>query len=384
MGQPDQADRDALRACLVLGLFALAATLLAQALSLTPAPVLWRDGSKLAIGRDFMNFWMYGRAAVADDPGRWYDLAAYTEAIRAMLGADYPVAHNWSYPPTVMPFAAPFGALPYPLALALWSVLGIAVFTVTLRAQGFAAPVVATLLIGPAAAFCLISGQSALITAAMTLGALAALDRRPFLAGVLIGLLTLKPQLGLLFPLMLAVEVWTNFVRDGLPVQSRVLADPNRIATPFYVTVFMNLRGIDAPYWIAMAVQGSVALAAAVFVWRAYRLEGHDPRIRDALFLAASVAATPYMLAYDTLALSVAALGLIASGALDRRGRLLAQLVFWLPLIQMGFGALHVPGPALIPVAFMAWLAMRSGVWPAGARLISAPPGASPNGPAAV
>jgi hypothetical protein len=33
-----------------------------------------RDATTLAVGRDFLNFWMYGRAAVGPDPGRFYDI----------------------------------------------------------------------------------------------------------------------------------------------------------------------------------------------------------------------------------------------------------------------------------------------------------------------
>ncbi len=41
----------------------------------------------------------------------------------------------------------------------------------------------------------------------MLLTIMAVLDRRPALAGILIGLLPLKPQLGLLFPVMLAARL---------------------------------------------------------------------------------------------------------------------------------------------------------------------------------
>ncbi len=58
------------------------------------------------------------------------------------------------------------------------------------------------------------------------------------------------------------------------------------------------------------------------------------------------------MLVYDTLPLCVAAIALLAGGLLDSRGRLLARLVFWLPLLQIGLGSVSIPGPALIAPAF--------------------------------
>ena len=50
---------------------------------------------------------------------------------------------------------------------------------------------------------------------------------------------------------------------------------------------------------------------------------------------------------------------LLETGKLDAMGRRFVQLVFWLPIIQMGLGTRHVPGPALIAPAFAVYLLMR-------------------------
>ena len=62
----------------------------------------------------------------------------------------------------------------------------------------------------PAIAFppvflCLMQGQTGLLAAALLGGGLLALRPRPVLAGVLFGLLTVKPQLGLLLPFALTL-----------------------------------------------------------------------------------------------------------------------------------------------------------------------------------
>ena len=36
-----------------------------------------------------------------------------------------------------------------------------------------------------------------------------------------------------------------------------------------------------------------------------------------------------------------------------------ARLIYWLPLIQIGLGTLHIPGPALIAPAFAFLLAQK-------------------------
>jgi hypothetical protein len=122
----------------------------------------------------------------------------------------------------------------------------------------------------------------------------------------------------------------------------------------------MNLRGIGASFAQAMTLQLCVAaLAATATVWAfAFRRDA-DPMLLMALFLACSVSVTPYLLAYDTLGLCFAALMLLDRAKLDAPGRRHAQLVYWLPVIQLGLGAAHIPGPALIAPAFAAYLVMR-------------------------
>jgi hypothetical protein len=379
-------DRELARASAILGAFALVAT---AGLYLYKLDWQWpfpRDGSTLVVGRDFLNFWMYGRAALLENPARWYDVVTYQGALAQLLGSNYP-GQNWSYPPSVMLIAPPFGLLPYVYALALWTALGLAGFIAFARRQFSDPYLVAAIVFSPAAVFCLISGQSSLVTAMMLVGIFVMLDRRPIFVGILIGLLTIKPQLGLLFPVVLivsgrwrvfiaaaatavalfavssalfGVSAWTDFVLKGMPVQNIVLADPDGIATPFYPTVFMNLRGIGVGYTAAMAVQVCVAIAAVGAVAWAFRFRREaDPLWLMALFFACSVAAMPYLLAYDTLALCFVMLLLLGAGQLDAHGRVLVRLVYWLPLLQIGLGNLHIPGPALIAPAVAVYVVMR-------------------------
>src|SRR3954451_25469210 len=94
-------DRELMRALAILGAFSLTATAGLYLYKLDGQMPFPRDGSTLVVGRDFLNFWMYGRAAMLPDPGRWYDAALYQDALAGLLGANYP-GQNWSYPPSVM------------------------------------------------------------------------------------------------------------------------------------------------------------------------------------------------------------------------------------------------------------------------------------------
>jgi hypothetical protein len=390
---------DAIRSLSILGAFFFAVAVIGYLVTTSWQPEIPRDGTSLVVGRDFLNFWMYGRAAQAADPSRFYDAIEYNHALQALLGAKYP-GQNWSYPPSVFFLAAPFGQLGYITALLLWTVLGGAIFFAVARQHISDNHLLVALLLSPAAVLCVISGQSSLITAVMLVTIFAWLDRRPITAGFLIGLLTLKPQLGILFPVMLIAsgrwrvfasaaittlfiagatalvfgpQVWIDFATKGLVVNNLVLADPERIATPFYPTIYMNLRGADLPYSVAMAVQLCVwAVAVGIVAWAFRVRRDADPFMLMALFLACSVAAVPYMLSYDTLGLAFAALLLLGRGELDGAGRRFVQLIYWLPLIQMVFGNWHIPGPALIAPAFAIYALTRLRSSPAVVRCFDA------------
>ncbi|MGJ4945385.1 glycosyltransferase family 87 protein [Bradyrhizobium sp. HKCCYLS1011] len=381
----NEADREMLRGLAVLGggffIFTFVTFLWATQWS-WPFP---RDGSTLVVGRDFLNFWMYGRAAFTPDPSRFYDLSIYNDALAALLGPGYP-GQNVPNPPNALVVMAPFGLLNYVPALLLWFALGLLAFYLGCRssfADGRALLVVA---ISPAALMCILSGQSSFLTTAALFASFAFLDRRPAFAGLLIGLLTVKPQLGILLPVMLVassrwrviasaavaaaalfaasvaiggLQGWVDYVTKALPVMREVLRDPSGIAMPYHATLFMSFRGLLGDQ-VADAIQAVAAVAAVAAVYAAFRYRKHgDPALLRALLLACTICASPYMGTYDVLPLTAAAIALLADGKLDAIGRRLAQLVFWLPALQLLFGNLQMPGPGLIPAVFALYLLRR-------------------------
>jgi hypothetical protein len=203
---------------------------------------------------------------------------------------------------------------------------------------------------------------------------------------MLIGLLTVKPQLGILFPFMLiasgrwkvfcwaaitamsllvasvaigGVESWQDYITKALPLQRAVLQDAAGTAMPFHPTIFMNVRGVVGNH-IGEIIQLAFTIAAVTAVSAAFRWRRDaDPRLLQALFFACTVSASPYMGAYDLLPLTFAAVALIAEEKLDGMGRRLAQLVFWTPALQLMFGNLQIPGPGFIAPLFAAYLLQR-------------------------
>jgi len=382
-GDPENAEY--LRALLLLGGVLFTLTLLTYFCTtswLWPFP---RDKATLVLGRDFLNLWMYGRAVGDVDPARFYDLATYNGELARLLGPGYP-GQNWPNPPTALIVMAPFGLLAYFPALIAWFATGFLAFYLAGRREVSDPRILAVVLISPAALLCVISGQSSFLTTAALLAIFAWLDKRPAIAGLLIGLLTVKPQLGVLFPFMLIAsgrwrvfcwaavtalallamsvalggqESWHDYIVKALPLQREVLGDAAGTAVPFQPTVFMNVRGLVGNR-IGEAIQLAFAGAAVAAVVAAFRYRGRsDPRLLQALFFACAVSASPYMGAYDLLPLTFAAVALLADGNLDARGRRLAQLVFWTPALQLLFGNLQIPGPGFIAPVFAAYLLLK-------------------------
>lgn len=342
--------------------------------TLTPGHGIPRDGTSLVVGRDFLNIWMYGRAAWGHDPARYYQMAEYHAALGQVVGAGYP-GQLWSYPPVALLVAAPFGLLPYLPALALWTLCGIVALVCALRLWTRDWRVIALLLASPAALFGMMSGQFALFAAAILLAVLRWRTGRPILAGCLLGLLLVKPQLALLFPLLFlatgngrafgaaalsslslvaivaaiwGVDIWRIYLAAGIANQSLVLSDPDHLAGPFMPTLFMNLRVMSVPVSVASALQIALALLAATLAWLRFRPRPAPGDLTASLiFLACAASATPYMLSYDTLALAVMAVLALAAG---QGGRGIALLAFFLPLLQMAAGMAGLPGPGLVPI----------------------------------
>jgi arabinofuranan 3-O-arabinosyltransferase len=352
----------------------------------TPWP---RDGTGLVVGRDFLNFWMYGRAAAEVHPARYYDLATYWSATEAFLGKDYP-SQLWSYPPHLMLLAAPFGRLPYLVALGLWTAIGLTCFVLALRLWTRDWRFVLPCAFAPAAVFGILSGQVFYVASAAILAILHWRQSRPWLAGILLGVVTMKPQLGLFFPFLLlaardwrvivaasltalllaaattalwGVEVWTAYLQQGIANQSLVLRDPEKLGGPFMPTLFMNARLSGLSFSGAMAFQliGTVA-AIALIIWIFARQPNALDLRANSLFLAAFAFGTPYLLSYDSLSLATAAVLLMAPGS---QGRILTLLVWLLPLAQLAAGSLGLSGPAVIPLLYAAYLlkAPTSSTW---------------------
>lgn len=100
---------------------------------------------------------------------------------------------------------APLGLFGYLPALILWSVGGIAAYGASLRGLLPLRRWAVALVMAPATLICLLSGQTGLWAAALFIGGYRLKDKHPVAAGLLLGILTIKPQMGVLLALALSL-----------------------------------------------------------------------------------------------------------------------------------------------------------------------------------
>lgn len=168
---------------------------------------------------------------------------------------------------------------------------------------GSSLAIVLPLLAAPATLINFSMGQKAFLTAALFLGGLNWLDRRPLLAGILFGALTFKPQLGLLIPVMLLAgrywstfvatvitmlglfawsylfvgfEAWRDYLTIGVPAQRELMEHGRGWFLSMMPSSFAAARLLGFGVSTGYIVQGLSAPGAAIRVAWAY-YKGRDP-----------------------------------------------------------------------------------------------------------
>lgn len=175
-------------------------------------------------GRDFVNLWAGGHLLWDGRADAIYDVAQYREFLAGLFG---PLGgHNYSYPPVTFPIAQLFSLLPYWLALPLWLGSTGALFVWAARRwwpKNWAPVWLAVLT--PAALMNIWAGHYGFLVGALFLLGWERLDEKPWQAGLLFGLLLIKPHLAILVPLVLLLRAqWTALLSGAVTVAALIAA----------------------------------------------------------------------------------------------------------------------------------------------------------------
>ena len=162
------------------------------------------NGAGRVLGGDFVDFWAGARFAFTGDAATVYDLDAFRAAIRKVAGAAIE-PYLYSYPPSLMLLTLPLALLPFLAAFAVWTIGGGAVLFALLRPVLSKRNSFYALLAAPATFVNALFGQTGALSAAFLGGGLLLLHAQPITAGILLGLLSYKPQLGILVPVALEI-----------------------------------------------------------------------------------------------------------------------------------------------------------------------------------
>jgi hypothetical protein len=341
---------------------------------------------KPQLGDDFINYWLGARFAAQGQARLAYDRDLFYGVQQSILGADA-ARKFYGYPPVAMLLSLPLAALPFLAALAVWSIGGAALCAGVLsRLVGWPLAVFAVLCT-PAAFLNLVAGQNGYFTAAIFGGGLMLLDRRPWVAGMLLGLLCYKPHIGLLLPLALlagghwraifgaaasvillvavtaalyGVDTWTAFL-DQMAYQRQLLETPRHDWFAGMPTVFSALRFAGSSVAAAYVGQALSAVASAVAVYLVWR-RGASLELRSSVLVLGTFLASPYAWFYDMVALLFVAAWIARDrgwGRPLRWQRPLALVLLVLPLAMIAIGVI-VPlqiGPAVL------WLVFATLIW---------------------
>ena len=324
--------------------------------------------------RDFISFWGAAQMALSGDPAGAYDQARLHDVQSAAVTFVNGDGMPFPYPPAFLALVAPFGLLPFAASMALWSASTFALYFVVIRRMfpdsGWLAAAFPPVFINAAI------GQNAFLTAAIFIGGMLLLRQRPFVAGLLLGCLIIKPQLGLLLPVallaarqwraiagaalssigllvlgaaafgMAATEAWlaqmplfVNIGRDGLVGWHKM------------ASVYATMRQAGAGLELSFAIHLTVATAAAAAVWLVWRSKT-NLTAKAAVLATSTMLASPYLFPYDAVLLVIPFFWLAQRGAPTA----LLAILWFLPIltiVQIGSTAGPVNLQPIVPIGLL-------------------------------
>ncbi|MDP3181827.1 MAG: glycosyltransferase family 87 protein [Desulfobaccales bacterium] len=285
------------------------------------------DRTGLPVGGDFAHYWAAASLALNGQAAAVYDYPRLLTWEQAFFGPE--LALPFLYPPTFLLMLLPLAFLPYLAALAVWLLPALAGYLLIVRRLA-PHPLSIWLTLAFFGTFQnFIHGQNGFLSAVLLGGGLCLLERSPWTAGLLLGLLSYKPHLAALIPvalvagrrwqallamsssalglalasiLMLGLEVWLAFLRNL--AFSVHLLKTGEVALYQMPTSFSTVLLAGGGLLTALTLQGLVMLtvtAVVAWVWA----KGGPVALRSSVLTLSILLFTPYLYDYDLALLTL-------------------------------------------------------------------------------
>lgn len=335
---------------------------------------------------DFSNLWTGALFAREGNLSWLFDIQTYREELDAFFGVNLE-RQEWSYPPHILLVGTPLSYLPIFWAYILWTVGGLIAFAFALRVFELNRYIYFFVLMSPAIWLSVLLGQNGAIVAALFIGGLHYSDKRPILAGILFGLLTMKPHLGILIPfilmmsgnwrtffsaagttillilttyLMFGFEVWQGFFEVTRPLMTSILEAEFPAAYHVnMVTAFALARSMGADILASYGLQFIffiISIGFAMWIWRAGSEIGKNKRI--ILTGLCAIVATPYAYTYDGAIYYLAVAWYLTN---TKKPNIVFIAVLWLlPMMWQKVIELQLPAAGVLLISTMIYLVYKT------------------------
>lgn len=356
-----------------------------------------RDRNRNLKGTDFLHLYTLGTLAVEHRGGDLYDMKAQAAVAASRVPDATGILYLPLYPPQVSLLFAPFAKLSYSWALACWWLCSGVVYGVCCygvwracpNLHGYGATVGVLAAAFPAFFHLIAWGQtSALALACFTAFFFLLRSRREFLAGLVIGCLVFKPQLGLAAAVVLvSIGAWKIVAGAVLSAAAqlsagilyygtgpfrewlRTMADVRRLLPlleprPYQTHCLRTFWSMLFP-WPELSLVFYIVSAVVILSWTivVWRRGGTAWPLRYSALLLATVLVAPHLTVYDLVILAPAFLALadwlIAGCSSNTRMGTLLYCVYMLPLAGPLARWTHVQLSviAMITLMYLIWKA---------------------------